>query len=153
MTDFVAPPKSIDVFLCCRTERVFEGIAKLSQFPRLAQEVSIFAEPETLNLHWQVNANQQILNQQRYATLRLKIRTTLKLECQRCMEMLEWPVVIECERVLVKQTSDLEKAEVHLSEFDQFEILLANHHFNLLELIEDEVLLSIPFAPKHSVCP
>jgi uncharacterized protein len=33
------------------------------------------------------------------------------------------------------------------------DVLVLSKSFNLLELIEDELLMSMPPAPKHDVCP
>ena len=35
----------------------------------------------------------------------------------------------------------------------QEDVLVLSRAFNLLELIEDELLLAVPLIPKHEVCP
>ena len=36
---------------------------------------------------------------------------------------------------------------------DQPEKVVGSHHFDLLAQIEDELILSVPYVPKHDVCP
>ena len=36
---------------------------------------------------------------------------------------------------------------------DQPEKVVGAHHFDLLAQIEDELILSVPYVPKHDVCP
>ena len=33
------------------------------------------------------------------------------------------------------------------------EKVVGSHHFDLLAQIEDELILSVPYVPKHDVCP
>ena len=42
-----------------------------------------------------------------------------------------------------------EEADAYPIEDDRQEPLVASHHFDLLETIEDEILLSLPLIPKH----
>jgi uncharacterized protein len=43
-------------------------------------------------------------------------------------------------------------AEVEDEESEE-DVLVLSKAFNLLELIEDELLMSAPLVPKHEVCP
>ena len=52
------------------------------------------------------------------------------------------------ERQFVLVASEAE-ADAYPIEDDQQEPLVASQHFDLLELIEDEILLSLPLIPKH----
>lgn len=36
---------------------------------------------------------------------------------------------------------------------NQPEKVVGSHHFDLLAQIEDELILSVPYVPKHDVCP
>ena len=36
---------------------------------------------------------------------------------------------------------------------NQPEKVVGSHHFDLLAQIEDELILSVPYVPKHEVCP
>ena len=41
------------------------------------------------------------------------------------------------------------EADAYPVDDDRYEPLVASRHFDLLELIEDEILLSFPLIPKH----
>jgi uncharacterized protein len=53
----------------------------------------------------------------------------------------------EKRRFVLLATEDL--ADDYPIEDEEREALVASQHFNLLETIEDEILLSLPLIPKH----
>ena len=77
----------------------------------------------------------------------LTVEAEVKVACQRCMGPL--PVTVESESVL-----PVAKNEAQLEDYDSDEedAILADAQFNVLDLIEDEVLLSLPLAPRHDRC-
>ena len=46
-----------------------------------------------------------------------------------------------------------EAADAAPMDDDEVDVIAGSKHFSLLDLIEDEVLLALPVAPKHDVCP
>ncbi|MFA6016027.1 MAG: YceD family protein [Gallionellaceae bacterium] len=76
--------------------------------------------------------------------LELEISGTLNLSCQRCLGELQFPIQTKS-RLLVLAPEDLEKLDAE----DDVDAIEAATHFDVLSLIEDEVLLGLPFAPKH----
>lgn len=81
--------------------------------------------------------------------LRLSGKTVLSLVCQRCLEPVE--VVVEFARDFRFVANEAQAAaEDETSEED---VLVLSKDFNLLELVEDELLLATPLVPKHPVCP
>jgi uncharacterized protein len=83
------------------------------------------------------------------AYLRLRVSGSLDLRCQRCLEPLTQSVDIESCLLLVPPGQDWPDEE--LVE-DGFDAVAAEREMALLPLIEDEVLLALPIAPRHSVC-
>lgn len=79
-----------------------------------------------------------------FKTLEILLKATLKLNCERCLQDYEYKLDLKCSYPVVMQASVSEKHKI-----DEIEIIL-NSHFNLLEFIEDEILLDIPFSPKHT---
>ena len=73
----------------------------------------------------------------------------LPLTCQRCLGPVEMPVSIERSFRFVA-TEELAAAQDEESEED---VLVLSRDFHLLDLIEDELLMSLPVVPKHEVCP
>lgn len=47
---------------------------------------------------------------------------------------------------------DEETAELEDDDSDE-DVLALSSEFNLLELIEDELLMEVPVVPRHEVCP
>jgi uncharacterized protein len=81
--------------------------------------------------------------------LHLSAQATLSLICQRCMAPVD--EVISFERDFRFVASEA-LAEVEDEESEE-DVLVLSKSFNLLELIEDELLMSTPLVPKHEVCP
>jgi len=67
------------------------------------------------------------------------------LRCQRCMNGLDYPVSIASHLLLCDQPGldSLEDVE------EEFDSILIDTHMDVLDLLEEEILLSLPIAPKH----
>ena len=81
--------------------------------------------------------------------LRLQARTVLPLTCQRCLGPVEVAVEVDRPFRFVRDES-IAMAEDDSSEED---LLALSRSFDLIELIEDELLMDMPVAPRHTVCP
>jgi len=81
--------------------------------------------------------------------LRLKVRGVLRLSCQRCLETMDLPLDIDAMLVLAAS-----EAEIDSDADDPAapERILASREMPVRELIEEEILLTIPFAPRHARC-
>lgn len=75
--------------------------------------------------------------------------TTLTMTCQRCLGPVA--VDIDFDRSFRFVASEA-LAEVEDEESEE-DVLVMSREFNLLELVEDELLMSIPAVPKHEECP
>ena len=103
--------------------------------------------------------------------LHIHVQANPVLVCQRCNEPFVYPVDSEVLLQLVKSEADLDDGftngdytDGHADEDDedeegngfvsnQPEKVVGSHHFDLLAQIEDELILSVPYVPKHEVCP
>ena len=81
--------------------------------------------------------------------LHLKADATLPLTCQRCLHPVEVPVGVDRAFRFVADEATA-AAEDDQSEED---LLVLSRAFDLLGLIEDELLMEMPVAPRHEVCP
>jgi uncharacterized protein len=81
--------------------------------------------------------------------LRLKVRTRLELRCERCLEAL--PFEVQADEVLVLAATqaeiDAEPADVHSPDR-----VVAGKEMPVRDLIEDELILALPYAPRHEGC-
>ena len=84
--------------------------------------------------------------------LRVRAECVLVLECQRCLEGFDWS--IDVDRTLEVVDSE-EAAEAGLAEADPeaVERIVGSRRFDLAGLIEDEIILAMPYVPKHDICP
>lgn len=81
--------------------------------------------------------------------LHLKADTVLPLTCQRCLAPVDMAVGVERQFRFVADEATA-AAEDDESEED---VLVLSRSFDLLGLIEDELLMEMPVAPRHEVCP
>lgn len=77
-------------------------------------------------------------------TLTVTIEGSLPLVCQRCLQRFELPIAQRTELLLARTEAELEPLDA-----GDAEVLLAAAPLDVLTLVEDELLLSLPFAPRH----
>ncbi|MGS1106040.1 YceD family protein [Achromobacter anxifer] len=99
--------------------------------------------------------------------LHVHVQANPVLVCQRCNEPFVYPIDSEVLLQLVKSEADLDDGASYgesSGEDDEDEEgngfvsnlpekVVGSHHFDLLAQIEDELILSVPYVPKHDVCP
>jgi len=81
--------------------------------------------------------------------LRLKVEGALQLTCQRCLGALEFPLQLEVALQLAATQEEMDAAPL---EADGPESIVAGKEMRVQALVEDEVLLAIPIAPRHEAC-
>lgn len=80
--------------------------------------------------------------------LLLSVDAVMPLVCQRCLQPVEVPLVVRRDFRFVADEAQA------LAEDDEAEedLLVADAHFDLAALIEDELLLALPLVPTHADC-
>ncbi len=81
--------------------------------------------------------------------MHLHAATSLHLTCQRCLEAVAVPIVVERSFRFVHGE---EVAEVEDEEAEE-DVLALDKQFKLRDLIEDEILMAMPLVPRHEACP
>jgi uncharacterized protein len=81
--------------------------------------------------------------------LRLRVDGALQLVCQRCLGALEYPLHIE---VLLQLAATQAEIDAGPLEAEGPDWIVASREMPVRELIEDELLLAIPLAPRHERC-
>jgi len=71
---------------------------------------------------------------------------TLIMECQRCLGPLEVPLALRSELLLAASEREIAVAD------DAIDRVLADKEMDVCRLVEDEVLLVLPMAPRHEDC-
>ena len=124
------------------------GTTLLQNMERLAQETH---EPQPdLAVNWQANAELRTgSGDEADIWLHLQAGTTLPLTCQRCMGTVDTPLAVDQWYRFVA-TEEIAMAEDDGSEED---LLVMAPQFDLLAVLEDELLMALPLVPMHAQCP
>jgi uncharacterized protein len=146
------PPERLDVRALAKAGGMLHGRIPLNALPRLEDElhpqpVKAVAEAVEWAATGEMRADVHGLNTEIW--LRLQIETTLPLQCQRCLESVETPVAVDR---WFRFVADEATAELLDDDSDE-DLLSLEAPLSLLELIEDELLMSLPLVPMHEICP
>jgi uncharacterized protein len=83
------------------------------------------------------------------AQLLLQLDGALSVCCQRCLEGIDYPVRLRSVLEFVDDEEDLTQEEI---EDDSKDFLPAQSELDVVALIEDEIILDLPSAPRHENC-
>lgn len=117
----------------------FHDTIAVSQFSRLHDALS---SNESV-LDWQLQGE---VNSEGKPVLHLRVQGSLNLTCQRCLESLEFNLNVNSDFIVVANEADLPPED---EDVDERDYLVADAQMQVAELIEDEVLLALPYAQKH----
>lgn len=120
----------------------------LQNMERLAQETQGLQPDSTVK--WQACAELRAgSGPEADVWLHLEAAATVPLTCQRCMGVVITPVNVDQWYRFVA-TEQIAMAEDDESEED---LLVMEPQFDLLAVLEDELLMALPLVPMHEVCP
>jgi uncharacterized protein len=141
-------PKHMNVDAFARGSEKIAGDERLARFDRLLNEtLGLGAEaPVSYTAQGEVRHEGEAGEE---VWLHVTAQVVLPLTCQRCLGPVEMPVSAERSFRFVA-TEALAEA---LDEESEEDVLVTSRDFNLLDLIEDELLMALPVVPKHDVCP
>jgi len=151
----VVNAREFDLFEFARSGRQAAGVVRVSQLPRMLNEVPADAPDRDTAFTWQAEGSTQPELQddgtegpQPY--LRLAIHGAAWLECQRCLTPYEQAFNADATYRIVNTEAEAEEFPL---DDDEVEVIVGSRQFDLVDLIEEELLLSLPLMPKHEVCP
>lgn len=81
--------------------------------------------------------------------IHLQARMVAPLTCQRCLQQVDEPLKLDRWFRFVES----EEIAAELDEQSDDDVLVESRVFDLLALIEDELLLALPMVPMHPQCP
>ncbi len=81
--------------------------------------------------------------------LLLQLDGSMMIRCQRCLEGIEYPLEVRSVLEFVGDEEDLTQEEI---EDDSRDFLPVQSELDVVELIEDEIILDLPSAPRHESC-
>lgn len=81
--------------------------------------------------------------------LALRLGGSVVVQCNRCLQGVECELADDRQFKVVATESQAERFD---AETDEFDALVADPRFDVLELVEDEAILALPISPRHAEC-
>ena len=81
--------------------------------------------------------------------LRVTVQGTLQLRCQRCLEAMPFEVHSDETLVLAGSVAEIHAEPADVNAADR---VVAGREMPVRDLIEDELILAVPYAPRHEGC-
>jgi uncharacterized protein len=131
-------PAAIDGLAFARNAAVLKGRLGMESLPRLTQSG---CSGSVLDF---VLAGE--INERGKPGLKLAVNGSVRLECQRCLGNLDFPVHVEAQLEFASSEAEIMAAD------DDIERVVAGREMSVVALVEDEVLLALPMVPKHEQC-
>jgi uncharacterized protein len=147
--------RALDIFEFAQSGRQAAGAVRVSQLPRMLNEVPADAPDRDTAFTWQGEGSTQPELQDDGAEapqpyLRLAVHGSVWIECQRCLSPYSQHLDVDATYRIVKTE---EEADEFPLDDDEVEVIVGSRQFDLVDLIEEELLLALPLVPKHDVCP
>lgn len=130
-------PEKVEPLKLAHKNASLQGRLPIKKLPRLANDLYSAAGDVLLSLSFGVDA-------QRICYMKGEVVTELDLVCQRCLEPVKYPVKSEfclspvCDEKAIDKLPDCYEP-----------LILKDNLVALAEIVEEELLLNIPMAPKH----
>ncbi|MCF8211672.1 MAG: YceD family protein [Rhodoferax sp.] len=141
-------PRQLNLAAFAKAHGALQGDERLAHFERLLEETRDPAAATRVQYAAQGEIRSDAAGHEQ-VWLRLSAQVTLSLVCQRCLEHAS--IAVACERDFRFVATEAQAAlEDEVSEED---VLVISRSFDLLELVEDELLMALPVAPMHAECP
>ncbi len=130
---------TFDAFALARTRGVLEGSFAVQALPRLADCLA----DDSGSLAWRIEGTRDAAGR---PALAVEVNGEVALECQRCLGSFRFPVAQRTLTVLVRNEAEADAVDESVND----EVLVAAGAVDPAELVEDELLLTLPYAPKHA---
>lgn len=134
----------LDTSTFTRNGHVFAAQNPISDFSRALEGLP--AQQGQL-INWSVQGSTDSAGQQ---LLTIHLDGSALLTCQRCLQDFEYAINAENTVLIVDNELEL---DVDIDNPDALDRILASIQLDALELIEDELILNLPYVPRHTQCP
>ena len=118
------------------------GLLPLSGFPRLKDVLVSDAGEVAYTLGG-------VRDERGRPSLRLSVQAALQLRCQRCLEGLAYEVDTVELLVLAATQAEIDAEPTDAGAPDR---VVAGKEMAVRDLVEDELILALPYAPRHDSC-
>ena len=135
----MSPPwsKPLDVDRLSEAEADIDFAVPLAELPRLRAQLASVAGEVSGRVHFRRMAG--------VAVAELTLTGTARLVCQRCLQPMELPVEASAEVGLVAAEADVSRVPGELEP-----VLAPEGRISVGELVEEELLLTLPIVPLHA---
>jgi uncharacterized protein len=136
----------IDSLDFANNNRELRGEIAMAQMPRLQDKLVVldagFEHDHKENINYILRG---FRNRNDKPMLEVKLDGLCHLRCQRCLQDLIYPLKLVSQLLLVKNWDESSVEE------DVIDSILVDSHLDVFSLFEEEILLNLPFAPRHPV--
>jgi uncharacterized protein len=133
----------IDGFVFAAAGASLRGTWPASALPRLCEEL----HDEAGEVEFEVQGGR---DEHGRPQLALRASGKLQLTCRRCLGVVEYALDAEGTLLLAESQSAIDAEPISV---DGPEWIVAQKQMAVRDLIEDELLLALPYAPRHENCP
>lgn len=133
-------PTEIDPFLCADQNRRYELAFKADDFSRILDDLKDGSQP--------INAELEFSRDGKIIKLMGRIYGHLMLQCNACLEDIDFPVDIDVNLAIIR-----DEAMVELLDDDVDPCLLDEDNLSLKQVVEDELVIVMPYVARHDQCP
>lgn len=130
-------PQRFDAIRLAREHGVVEGSVDPHELDRVSDQLT---GPGRVD--WRIEGTSDPSGR---PALRIRLRGSVTLECQRCLADFASPIDVATEVLLARDDAELAALDADSS----LEVVLAAGPLDPLALVEDELVLALPFAPRH----
>lgn len=134
-----------DPFRFAAEARTLEGVTAVAEMLRLSDVLASSGG----QVSWRIEGSMVEGVEAREPRLHLMFEGELQLCCQRCLGGMAWPVQVDSVLQPVRSGQPIPEEELEDDEIDAIEL---DGELDVIALVEDEILLALPIAPRHQVC-
>lgn len=150
MKDLAPPPHALDVQALCRSGARLQGREPLRSFTRLLEGLTP-GDDGAGQVVWSAQGEQRpVRGGPAQDWLHLQAEARVWLQCQRCLQPWAQPLSVQRAFCFVATEAQAEALDEELED----DVLVMPRRLDLIELLEDELILSLPLVPRHEPdCP
>lgn len=141
-------PRKLDVARAAADGAVLTGRCPLSALERLA-DGTVLADDESA-VAWTARFERRpVRGGEPEVWLALHAQARVWRECQRCLQPVALDLAVDRSLRFVADEATAAALDAESEE----DVLAMGRRFDLVELVEDELLLALPLVPMHDTCP
>ncbi len=139
------PDTRFDAFKLAARASSVSGTLDARRLPNVADSLAPGDDP--VPIAWTVEGRRSAEGR---PAISIDVEGGVPLVCQRCLARMEWPVSQGTEVLLAHDEDELATLDAET----EGEVILADRPLDPATLVEDELVLTLPFAPRHEgECP